>query len=200
MVKVKICGITQLSDALLTSQLGAWALGFNFYRGSPRYIAPLTAKKIIATLPKNILKIGIFIDEPVQKIKEIMQVVGLDLAQVYTQMEGLDKTSTIMVIRPHSTQDIPDLEILHEYAYVLIDAPAQNQAYGGTGHLANWLLASALSQKVRLILAGGLKPNNVQSAIQQVEPFAVDVCSGIEKKEGIKSSEFLKQFIRECHA
>ncbi|MDF3055125.1 MAG: trpF [Gammaproteobacteria bacterium] len=198
MTKAKICGITNLDDALCAAKNGAWAIGFNFYRASPRYISPQAAKKIISDLPSHILKVGIFIDEPANVIINTLNITGLDFAQVYEdlQVPESDKKRMILVIQASSEQDLPPQSIMQAYAYILVDAPKSSDGLlGGTGRLANWPLAHELAQNYQLILAGGLNPTNVSKAIHSVRPFAVDVASGVEKSPGIKDQVLVREFI-----
>ena len=197
-MKTKICGITNLQDALFSIDSGAWALGFNFYQPSKRYVEKSVAKEIIQTLPSSILKVGIFIDETSEEIATIMDETGLDFAQVYKESHApLNiKKKMILSLRPHHLDDLPDAKVLNQYAYLLIDAPAtSNGLYGGTGHQAQWDIASTLARDYRLILAGGLNPSNVQEAIKAVHPFALDVASGLEHTPGIKNHNLITQFL-----
>jgi len=200
-MKTKICGITNLEDARLAIESGAWALGFNFYGPSPRYIELQRAKEIInalRALPKNIVIVGLFIDQSIKELQEIMDELKLDLAQVYQDYDcsAEAKQSMIYVIHPFTLSDVPPLDILKQYAYILIDTPrGQNDLYGGTGKLANWDVARELSKNVKLLLGGGLNIANVRDAIQRVQPYGVDVCSGIERSRGIKDPLILQEFL-----
>lgn len=197
-MKTKICGITHLHDAKLAIESGAWALGFNFYKHSPRFLQREQAREIIEALPKEILKIGLFIDQDYHYIQQVMKDLKLDLAQVYQDYDCSPDTkkSMIFVIQPFTEQQIPPLDILNQYGYVLIDTPrGNNDLYGGTGKLANWDIAKHLSKHVKLILAGGLNLSNLASAIETVQPYAIDVCSSIESAPGVKDPTLLKQFL-----
>lgn len=198
MMKTKICGITNLQGALFSITAGAWALGFNFYKPSKRYIEKSIATQIIEQLPQSILKVGIFIDKSSEEIAAIMNESGLDLAQVYKDYNTplSMKKNMILSLRPHHLGDLPDNKILNQYGYLLIDAPGTSGGlYGGTGHKAQWDVACILARDYRLILAGGLNPGNVQEAIETVHPFAVDVASGTEYSPGIKNHSLIKQFL-----
>jgi len=197
MMKTKICGITNLQDALFSITAGAFALGFNFYKPSKRYVEKSIAKEIIRKLPQSILKVGIFIDESIEEIAAIMNEAGLDLAQVYKEYNAplSMKKNMILSLRPHHLSDLPDHKVLNQYGYLLIDAPGTSSGlYGGTGHKAHWDVACTLARDYRLILAGGLNPRNVHKAIEAVHPFAVDVASGVEYSPGIKNHSLMKQF------
>lgn len=202
MMKAKICGITNLQDALFSISAGAWALGFNFYKPSKRYIEKSIAKDIIKKLPLSILKVGIFIDEGSEEISATMDEIALDLAQVYEASNAslCIKKNMILSLQPYHLSDLPNTNILNQYGYLLIDAPYTfNRSYGGTGHKAQWDIASTLAKDYRLILAGGLNPENVQEAIEIVHPFAVDVASGIEYSPGIKNHNLTIQFLEKVH-
>lgn len=183
---------------MLATELHAWALGFNFYKPSPRFLQLNQARKIIQALPKEILKVGLFIDHDYHYIQQVMEDLKLDLAQVYQDhvCPPEAKKSMIFVIQPFTEQDVPPLHILSQYAYVLIDAPrGKEDLYGGTGKLANWEVAKYLSKHGKLILAGGLNISNLKNAIDTVQPYAIDVCSSIELSPGIKDPHLLKKFL-----
>lgn len=197
-MRTKICGITNSEDAKLIATLYPWAVGFNFSKRSLRYISQTQAKDLISLLPDKILRVGIFIEQSAYEVSKIMNDLNLNLAQVYRDIPQLNRQKCILSLQANCQKEIPPLSVLTQYAYVLIDAPQQkSNCYGGTGQLANWTLAADLSLIVPLILAGGLNPENVMNAIKKVNPFAVDVCSSIEKAPGIKDLKRLKQFLEE---
>jgi phosphoribosylanthranilate isomerase len=193
---VKICGITRLEDALLSIEYGAWAIGFNFYTKSSRYISPYSVLKIIKQLPKDIVTIGVFVNTPSRVLSEMLDYMQLDFAQVYTPMRLITHHSLILSLNLNTLSQLPDKKILSSYYAILLDAPIlSNGLLGGTGRLANWAVAKKLAKKYKLILAGGLTPLNLKQAITQVQPFAVDVASGIEDYPGIKNPSMLKKFL-----
>lgn len=197
---VKICGITRLEDALLAIQYGAFAIGFNFYAHSKRYISYLEAKKITRNLPKDIIKIGIFIDTPTEEILKQLEIVGLDYAQIYQPnlkySQYNHKFILTLNIISESELYLLNHKTLSSYHALLLDAPLSSDLLlGGTGRLANWDLAKKLAQKYKLFLAGGLTPENIQQAVSYVKPYAVDVASGIECSPGIKNPILLKKFL-----
>ncbi|MDF1678624.1 MAG: phosphoribosylanthranilate isomerase [Legionellaceae bacterium] len=200
-MQTKICGITNLQDALLAVKAGAWGLGFNFYKGSPRYVTFEKAAKMIQALPKHIVTVGVFLEESSEEIKSIMDAIGLQLAQIYQDFDAPDtvKQQRIYCIQPGSMGDVPDASCLRPYAYVLVDAPrvTVNDAYGGTGKPANWAIAKALANENHLILAGGLTAQNVAYGMGVVQPDVVDVASGVEKAVGMKDAHLMQQFIKE---
>lgn len=197
-MRTKVCGITSLHDAELAVLGGAWALGFNFYRKSPRYIAPGQAAAIIEKLPRHVLKAGIFIDEDLDEMLEIKKEAGIDLLQVYRNHPASSalKRHMILSLQAASKEELPPLAQLKEYGYVLLDAPKNAEGLmGGTGRTANWNLAQELASDVNLLLAGGIGVSNV-AAGAHLRPFAIDLCSGIEKSPGIKDIQKLEKFLK----
>ena len=198
MVKVKICGITSLDDALTAVEAGADALGFVFYDQSPRNINPMQAAAIIAKLPPFIQMVGLFVNEELEKINWTADYCGLDVVQLHgdeTPEDCLEvKRRVIKAFRIH---DIVSIEPLHKYQVsgYLLDTWCP-EAYGGTGKTFNWEMAAAARQYGRIILAGGLSPDNVIEAVRTVQPYAVDVSSGVESAPGKKDRAKVKEFIR----
>ncbi|HVV68289.1 MAG TPA: phosphoribosylanthranilate isomerase [Gammaproteobacteria bacterium] len=193
---IKICGITNLEDALAAYHAGAWALGFNFYPPSPRYITKEAAAEIIKQLPPTLITMGIFINQPLDEILSLKQQIGLTLLQVYEDYScsAQLKQEMVLVTRPENTHELPELGPLKDYSMILIDAPKDTSCLmGGTGRKANWEVARSLAQRVKLILAGGINPDNAVAAIQQVQPFALDICSGIESSPGKKNLNLMRQ-------
>jgi phosphoribosylanthranilate isomerase len=189
MMKIKICGLTNFEDAEHCEQLGAWALGFNFYPKSPRYISKTAAKEIIKALPKSTLKVGIYINESYDTLLQHIDDLGLDLVQVYTPLNDAPssfKDRVILSLQASTKSDLPSASILGSYRYILLDAPKKDGLLGGTGRRANWVLAETMAREYPLILAGGLNATNVRDAIQAVNPYAVDLASGVEQAPGIK--------------
>jgi phosphoribosylanthranilate isomerase len=189
-VKLKVCGITSLADAQDAISCGAKYLGFNFYPKSPRYIAPATAQFIIERLPREIITVGIFVNEPrPEGVIEILRVSGALMAQLhgdedryYCERVGADR-----VIKALRTDDDFDVRSVSGFpaSAILLDA-FDAKLYGGTGKTANWEMAREAAKFARVFLAGGLSPGNVAEAIRAVEPFAVDVNSGVESSPGKK--------------
>jgi phosphoribosylanthranilate isomerase len=197
MMKAKICGITHLEDALYAAHHGAWAIGFNFYQPSPRYVSWYTAYIISQQLPSSVITVGILIDCSPETMRHVLTF--LNFIQVYRSEPWLDKKRTILALNAPSEDTLPNHSVLQAYAYVLLDAPkCQDGLLGGTGRLANWDMAKTLAKRYPLILAGGLNSTNVTDAIQQVKPFAVDVASGVETSPGIKSASAVQAFLKHC--
>jgi phosphoribosylanthranilate isomerase len=198
MVKVKICGITSLEDAMNAVESGADALGFVFYEKSSRAINPLSAADIISKLPPFIQTVGLFVNEEVEKINWTADYCGLDLVQLHgdeTPEDCLEVNRR--VIKAFRVQNIVSIEPLKKYQVsgYLLDAWSPD-AYGGTGKTFNWEMAAAAGQYGRIVLAGGLTSDNVAEAILAVRPYAVDVSSGVESVPGKKDREKVREFIR----
>lgn len=196
MLKIKICGITNLEDALAAVDYGADALGFVFYPKSPRYIMPEKAREIISHLPPFVTTVGVFANEEKEKMLEILEFTGIDILQLHGD-EPLD-TCYIWhrVIRALRVKDFSDLEPLNmcKASAFLLDAYS-DESYGGTGQIFNWDIAVEAKRFGRIILSGGLNPDNIEKAVRYVRPYAVDVSSGIEEEKGKKDLKKMKEFI-----
>lgn len=196
MTRVKICGITNLSDALRAVECGADALGFVFYEGSPRHVFPEIVKEIVAHLPPFITTVGVFVNAPPQEIKEVLEYTGLDVVQLHGDEPQEECFLFPRVIKAFRIRDIRDLDEIKHYkasAY-LLDA-YDPEVPGGTGQIFNWDIAIEAKQYGPVILAGGLTPDNVSDAVKKVRPYAVDVSSGVETEKGKKDPEKLRLFI-----
>ena len=202
MVKVKICGITNLPDAVFSVKEGADALGFNFYPKSPRYIAPFAAAEVISSLPREILLVGVFVNETIDNIVEIAASAGLNAVQLHGD-EGPDfvrelrKVSDLKIIKALRVK--PGFKPSDAEKYpadaILLDAFSASE-YGGTGETFDWEVAKSVKQFTKeLLLAGGLTPENIANAIRSVAPAAVDACSGLEKSKGVKDYAKIKAFM-----
>ena len=189
MKQVKICGITNKEDALCAAGCGAAALGFIFYPPSPRYIKPEDARKIISDLPKEVVNVGVFVNEKVDEIKRVMKYCGLDMIQLHgdESPEFCREFPAFQVIKAVELKNDDDLN--HAYSYgvaaILVDSRHAG-LYGGTGRKANWKLACRTKNKKPLILSGGLHENNIAEALQTVAPAALDINSGVESEPGGK--------------
>ncbi len=201
MVRVKICGITNLEDALAAVEAGADALGFNFYPKSPRYIEPERARAIIERLPPFVTPVGVFVNEyDLEAMARAMARARLAVVQLHGDerpafcREVAERWRVIKAVRVASERDLRGLADYTVHA-LLLDA-ARPGAYGGTGERFDWELARHVAQFVpTLILAGGLSPENVAEAIRLVRPYAVDVCTGVEARPGKKDLERMRAFI-----
>lgn len=201
-MRAKICGITQLVDAKAAIAYGAWALGFNFYSQSPRFIAPIAARDIVQQLPSSVLKVGVVIDIPSDELEDLITSTGVDLLQVYEDrpVSTSLKKRMILALQANTVHELPSPDILNEYGYLLLDAPQlKDGLMGGTGRLSNWECAAQLAKQYRLLLAGGLNPQNIQAAIQTVRPYAVDVASGVQSSPGNVDHNLLEQFLRQVN-
>ncbi len=202
MTKVKICGITNLEDARLSAEFGADALGFNFYEKSPRYISPENAREIIEQLPREILKVGVFVNEDLSKIVEIAKVAKLEALQLHGEespefASELKQKTNLEIIKAFrvSPEFVPEDVLQYETDAILLDAYSPKE-HGGTGETFDWEIAKKVQEIFpKMYLAGGLDQNNVANAFFEVKPFAIDVCSGVESEKGRKSFECLNLFI-----
>lgn len=194
-MRVKVCGITNLRDAEKAVEIGADALGFNFYKKSPRFIPKISARKIIQGLPPFVTPVGIFVNESLEGIQEIVYYTGLRVVQLHGD-EAPDfcakfSRPVIKAIRVAGPQSFQDMTLYKVGAFLLDGA---TDTYGGSGKGFDWGLAQGSEKFGRIILSGGLTPENVREAISVVHPYAVDVCSGIEKEPGKKDHMKLKDF------
>lgn len=205
MVKVKICGITCLDDALMAAAAGADALGFVFHPASPRHVTHEQAAAIIRHLPPFIQTVGLFVNEGSAIVNETADRCGLDIIQLHGE-ESPEYCAAVRrrVIKAFRIKDQSSLAALDDYRAVgcLLDAwsPA---AHGGTGQSFNWEYAAQTAVDRAVVLAGGLNPDNVAEAVGIVRPYAVDVSSGVESSPGRKDAELVRQFIsnaRRYHA
>jgi phosphoribosylanthranilate isomerase len=198
MARIKICGITNIEDAMVAVEAGADALGFVFYEKSPRFINPVRAAEIILRLPPFIQTVGLFVDEDAEKINWTADYCGLDLVQLHGNESPEDCLEVNRrVIKAFRVQNIVSIDPLNKYQVsgYLLDAWSPD-AYGGTGRTFNWELAGAARKFGPIILAGGLSPDNVAEAIKSVNPYGVDVSSGVESAPGKKDAALVKKFIR----
>ena len=186
-----------MKDARLAITCGAQYLGFNFYRRSPRYISPMTAREIIGQLPHEIITVGIFVNEAgPDAVIEILRASGAQMAQLHgdEDAEYCAAVGAERVIKALRTGENfnPRRVLGYPAAAILLDAFDEN-LYGGTGRTANWEIAREAATYVNLFLAGGLSPENIARAVQAVGPFAVDVNSGVESAPGVKDEKKLQE-------
>jgi phosphoribosylanthranilate isomerase len=202
MVRVKICGITSPADAQLCADLGAHAIGLNFYPKSPRAISPFMARSIIRELPPFVSSVGIFVNWGSEPVVALSVALGLSLAQLHgdeTPQVVVEVGKTIQVIkalRVGQGSALPAFSKYRDVSAFLLDA-AQAGEFGGTGETTDWTLAKEAAVSQRIILAGGLTPENVAAAIAAVRPYAVDVASGVESRPGKKDPGKLRAFFQE---
>ncbi|MBU1125494.1 MAG: phosphoribosylanthranilate isomerase [Candidatus Omnitrophica bacterium] len=200
MVKVKVCGITNLEDARAAIEAGADALGFVFYRKSPRYISAVSARIIIRKLPARIEKVGVFVDAPEKRIKKIVSSCGLSMVQFHghESAQFCRRFPSYKIIKAFGVKDSVDWTGIcryKTYAYLFDTYAARKK--GGTGRSFKWkLLKNRLQSKVLIFLSGGLTANNVSSAIGLVRPDWVDASTSLELSPGKKDPRKINAFIK----
>lgn len=201
MTRIKICGITNLDDGLEAIAAGVDALGFVFVPNTPRYITPSQAKLVIKQLPPFITNVGLFVDSEIDEIEDIVNHCKLDAVQLHgnesPEMCSQISLQTKVIKSFHVKKELQvlrnEIENYRVDAY-LLDTFIKGKA-GGTGQTFDWRIAEGLSQ--RIILAGGLTPDNIGTAIAQLQPYGVDVSSGVEKSPGKKDTNKIYSFVRQ---
>ncbi len=203
MTQVKICGITNLDDARVAVEAGADMIGFIFYPPSPRYVAPEQAQRIVEELPPGVAAIGVFVNETVEAITQVAESSGVKRVQLHG-----DETPSVCdvlpwpVIKTFRFTDQVRPEDMADYTTVdafLIEG-FHATLYGGGGAMADWRQVATLHDYGRIILAGGLTPENVPEAVRIVQPYAVDVGSGVEASPGKKDWQKVRTFVRQAKA
>jgi len=198
--RVKFCGITRLADAQLAVELGVDALGFVFYTPSPRYISPVDAAEIMSQLPPFICKVGLFVDAGPAAINEIVAALPLDIVQYHGQEPAAECAEVdrpyIKAVRMSAGVDLEQQALQYAGAAALLLDSFEQNVVGGTGSVFDWSRVPATLPKP-IILAGGLTDANVAEAIASVNPYAVDVSSGIERAYGLKDPEKMRNFMHE---
>ncbi|HYS26438.1 MAG TPA: phosphoribosylanthranilate isomerase [Vicinamibacterales bacterium] len=193
---IKVCGITRLTDALHAVEHGATAVGFVLWPRSPRAVTVERAAEIIAELPSNVMTVGVFVNEPVDAIRQVVERARLTAVQLHgdeppAYADALDWP----VIRAVSVNDIGEASEAWSPDTALLVDNIDPVRRGGTGAAIDWSQAAVIAQKRRVVLAGGLTPDNVASAIRAVRPYGVDVSSGVESAPGVKDFDKVAQFI-----
>ncbi len=216
---IKICGITSLKDALIAIDAGADYLGFNFYPPSPRALTPGACAEITSVLEKEfpaIKRVGVFVNMSVEQVTSILNQCHLDLAQLHGDespralaalKERAFKAVRLATDEGTNRETNKRVPNFTEYTLfrqgqspsLLVDAAVKG-AYGGTGIPANWLAAAELAKRHPVLLAGGLTPSNVAEAVRQVQPWGVDVASGVESRPGKKDARKMKAFVQAARA
>jgi phosphoribosylanthranilate isomerase len=203
MVKVKICGITNWADARRAIESGADLLGFNFVVTSPRYVTPAKARRMVKKLPGNVSAVGVFENESEEAMLEIARSVGLDQLQLHgdetpamvARLAGNGhKLRVIKALRVRKPFRAGQLDAFKRADAILLDAYSR-KARGGTGKTFDWQAARRAKGHGRIILAGGLTPENVSEAIRTARPYAVDVCSGVESRPGKKDARRMRSLV-----
>ena len=202
MVRVKVCGVTALDDALVAAAAGADALGFNFWPKSPRHIEARRAADIIAHLPPFVTPVGVFVDESPARIKSVAQASSIRAVQLHGNEPPEEAAALaaagLAVFKAFSVGPGFRPQQLQRYSAAdafLLDVQVKGKR-GGSGRPFDWRRAQMAGRYGRILLAGGLTPENIADAIRQAQPWGVDVCTGVEKKPGVKDHKRLREFIR----
>lgn len=202
MVHVKICGITSAADAQAAIEAGANLVGFNFYAKSPRHISEDKAAEIRSKLPKKVKAVGIFVNPLPADVITLRSSLKLDAVQLHGDEPPeivAEIASIVPVIKAFRVEPEFPITSLEEYsgAFAFLFDAAHTDQYGGTGRTTDWDVARRASLKHRIILAGGLKVENVAPAVRIVRPYGIDVASGVESSPGKKDHDLLREFIKE---
>ena len=198
MLRVKICGITRPEDAVAAAEVGADAIGLVFYPKSRRGVSPEQAEAILAALPPFVTPVALFVNEEVERIRAICQGLGVRTVQLHGDeppdvARELAPLAVIKAFRVGSPDDLKALEGYPASAY-LLDACVEGK-YGGTGRSFDWRLAAAARRHGRIIVAGGLTPENVAEAVRVARPYGVDASSGVESAPGVKDRAKMAAFV-----
>ncbi|MCF8720495.1 phosphoribosylanthranilate isomerase [Nitrospina gracilis] len=196
-VKVKVCGMTSLEDARHAVECGADAVGFIFYKKSPRAVTVKQAKAITDKLPPFVQRVGVFVNETAEVIERTVKACGLDVVQLHgDETPAFCKRIAGKVVKAVRVKDAASVKDLSRYAVsaFLLDAYKEGE-WGGTGERFNWNLVKQARKHGPVILAGGLDPENVAEGIRVCRPYGVDVCSGVESKPGKKNKKKVREFI-----
>lgn len=206
---VKVCGLTDVDNAMHVAEAGVNAIGLNFFRGSKRYVEPDLAREIADSLPPSIEPVGLFVNHSEEEIRELAKHVGLHTLQLHGdetpelagKLEGFRIIRAFRVDENSVPEFLAELESFHkagvELFAALVDARVSH-AYGGTGETAPWDLITRhydFAKSPPLILAGGLTPENIAEAVSTVNPWGVDTASGVETSPGIKGRELVREFV-----
>ena len=197
MVEVKICGLTTVDDAVRCAELGAAAIGLNFWAGSPRHTDVGTARRVVEAVGDRVETVGVFVDFPLGRIREVLRGTGI----VWAQLHGEEPPELVEALLPSAykavgVKDGSAIELAQRYPgeHLLLDASVPGMP-GGTGRTFDWAIAAEIGKTRKLTLAGGLTPDNVAEAVRTVRPFRVDVASGVESAPGRKDPGLMAAFI-----
>jgi phosphoribosylanthranilate isomerase len=195
---VKVCGITRADDAEAAVELGANALGFIFWPASPRFIDPFRARAIAATLPPFVTTVGVFVNQPAEYVNGVASLVRLGAVQLHGDESVADAEAIdAPVIKAMRVGD-ERIDGWPSRNLVLLDVHDPERR-GGTGRTIDWAAAAKVASRRRVLLAGGLTPDNVGDAIARVRPFGIDVSSGVERAPGIKDHQRLRALFEAVH-
>lgn len=192
---LKICGLTRREDAEAAVRHGATAVGFVFWPKSPRYVPPDVARAIVRALPEGVMTVGVFVDESLDGMRAVATTVGLRAIQLHGN-EPASYASALdwQLIKALGVERTADVRSWPPDTLILLDA-IDPVARGGTGMRIDWTAAAAVARQRRVVLAGGLTPENVREAVAAVRPFGVDVSSGVERAPGVKDEDKVRRFI-----
>jgi phosphoribosylanthranilate isomerase len=205
-LRIKICGVTTRDDAVAAADLGADAVGLNFYPQSPRYVDPEITGYILRALPPFVEAVGVFVNVPFRTVFQTLnQLIGVRTFQWHGEQRELADTFPFRHIAAFAVKDKDSLRAVQQYldacrplnmlpSALLLDGHVPDK-YGGTGKMAPWNLLADFNPGVPVILAGGLTPENVAEAVRTVRPYAVDVASGVESSPGVKDVDKMARFI-----
>jgi len=204
-IRVKICGITQLDDALFCVKEGVDALGFVFYRGSPRYISPLAVQRILKKLPPFVSKVGVFVNASRREILNVIKTTGVDCVQLHGE-ESQDLIDflrrSIKVIKALRISSEKDMRLIHKFKAdgILLDTYVST-SFGGTGRSFEWRwLEKVKDFNKYIVVSGGITPYNINRLLAVYKPFAIDCSSGVEERPGIKDREKIKLLMRKVRS
>ena len=197
---VKICGLTRPEDARLASELGASAVGMIFWPGSPRAVAPEIAREVAAAVPPHVLTVGVFVDATQDEIARVMDVVPLSAVQLHGAEDAAFVSAlpwpVIKAVAMPEDGTLPDVERWDPATRLLLDA-SDPVRRGGTGQTVDWRRAGVVAARRPIILAGGIRADNVCTAVSQVRPAGIDVSSGVERAPGLKDAAKLRALFGE---
>lgn len=198
MLRIKICGITRREDALLSVELGADAIGFIFYDKSPRHVTWQAAAEIARSLPSHVAKVGVFVNPSLTEVNHHIETVGLDAVQIhgehrFVEFRAISPNRLIYSLQVEETFELRSLESYKDTCAALLLDAFKSGAYGGTGRTFDWEVAVKAKAYKRIILAGGLTPQNAARAMERAQPYAIDVNSGVEVQPGVKDYQKLQE-------
>jgi phosphoribosylanthranilate isomerase len=200
-VKVKVCGVTRLQDALLAARLGADRVGFNFWPRSRRYLAPADAAALVAALPAGVLPVGVFVDPTPEELLAAIRASGVRAVQLHgDEPPALCRAVDLPVVKAIRVKDASSLAALGAYRVEAFLLDSASSGYGGSGAAFDWSLAAGAAACAPVWLAGGLTPANVAEAVARVRPLGVDVASGVETSPGVKDEGLMEAFIRNARS
>ena len=195
---VKICGITRLEDAEAAVAAGAGAIGFIFWPASPRFIDPHRARVIAAALPPFVTPVGVFVNQPLDYVNGVASLVRLGVVQLHGDESPQFANAVARPVMKAVSIGKADVRLWPARVRLLLDAH-DPLARGGTGRTIDWTAAAELASEREIVLAGGLKPENVADAVARVRPFGIDVSSGVERSPGIKDHQRLRALFEAVH-